>query len=242
MNAQTVISIVCASLLTAYVLFATTFFPALPTDVRCKEVTIRVEDAGKRAYVTSKELQQYLTDECGSMIGVSADELPLGQIEQTLLKHPMLRRAEAWCSPNGVLNVQVTQREPVLRVMGDDNYYVDSDRRKMPVRTTTAAYVPVVTGRVSQRFVTGELFDFVMWIEQDDYWRSQIEQIHVVSPQRVELVPRVGSGIVILGSLDNYVGKLRKLKKLYQNGFSAFGWTDYAELDLRFKGQVVCRK
>ena len=214
----------------------------MPSNVLCKQVSIRVEDAAERAYLTPNELQQYLSTSCGNLVGLPVDELPLGQIEHSLLKHPMLRYAEAWCSPDGVLYIQVTQREPVLRVMGDENYYVDSDRRRMPVRATTAAYVPVVTGRVPQRFVMGELFDFVQFIEKDNYWRAQIEQIHVVSPQCIELVPRVGSGIVILGSLDNYTGKLRKLKRLYQEGFSAFGWTDYAELDLRYKGQVVCRK
>ena len=126
--------------------------------------------------------------------------------------------------------------------MGDENYYVDSDRRRMPVRSTTAAYVPVVTGRVPLRFAAGELYDFVQWMEDDPYWRAQIEQINVISPQRIELIPRVGSGVVVLGSLDNYAGKLRKLKKLYQDGFSSFGWNDYAEVDLRFRGQVVCRK
>ena len=92
------------------------------------------------------------------------------------------------------------------------------------------------------RFASGELYDFVLWMEDDPYWRAQIEQINVISPQRIELIPRVGSGVVVLGSLDNYAGKLRKLKKLYQDGFSSFGWNDYAEVDLRFRGQVVCRK
>jgi cell division protein FtsQ len=112
----------------------------------------------------------------------------------------------------------------------------------MQVRNSTAAYVPIVTGRVPLRFATGELYDFVLWVEDDDYWRAQIEQIHVVSPKRIELVPRVGSGVIVLGSLENYPLKLRKLKKLYQDGFSSFGWNDYAEVDLRFRGQVVCRK
>ena len=242
MKGQTVIAIVFASLLSAYVLFALFFFPSAPTDVHCKKVEIKIEDAGKRAYVKPAELQQYVVSNCGELVGDAVEEIPLGKIELSLQNHPMLRYAEAWCSPEGVLHLNVEQREPVLRVMGGENYYIDSDRKRMPIRATTAAYVPIVTGRVPQRFAAGELFDFVRWIEGDSYWRAQIEQINVVSPKQIELVPRVGSSIVILGTLDNYPAKLRKLKKLYQDGFSSFGWSDYSEIDLRFRGQVVCRK
>ena len=242
MKSQHVIAIVFASLLGAYVLFSLVFFPAAHTTTVCREVTINIQDEGKRNYVTKHELENYLSSSCGSLKGDSIDYALLSDVEKSLLKHPMLRTAEAWCSPEGVLHLSVTQRQPVLRVMGDENYYVDSDRRRMPVRSTTAAYVPVVTGRVPLRFAAGELYDFVQWMEDDPYWRAQIEQINVISPQRIELIPRVGSGVVVLGSLDNYAGKLRKLKKLYQDGFSSFGWNDYAEVDLRFRGQVVCRK
>jgi len=242
MKPQHVISIVFATLLTGYVLFSLVFFPAAHTTTICREVNIRIEDSNERAYVTTPELKAYLTSSCGTLVGDSVNPERLASVEMQLLGHPMIRTAEAWCSPEGVLHLSVTQRQPVLRVMGDENYYVDADRRKMQVRNSTAAYVPIVTGRVPLRFATGELYDFVLWVEDDDYWRAQIEQIHVVSPKRIELVPRVGSGVIVLGSLENYPLKLRKLKKLYQDGFSSFGWNDYAEVDLRFRGQVVCRK
>jgi len=241
-KSQHIISIVFASFLLAYVLFSMVFFPAARNITLCKEVDINIEDANKRSYVTKGELREYLTSTCGSLIGDSVDYVLLSSVENAFRKHPMLRDAEAWFSPEGVVHLSVTQRQPVLRVMGDENYYIDSDRRRMPVRASTAAYVPVVSGRVSQRFAAGELFDFIQWIEDDPYWRAQIEQINIVSPQRIELIPRVGSGVVVLGTLENYPGKLRKLKKLYLDGFSSFGWNDYAEVDLRFRDQVVCRK
>ena len=241
MKAQNVIAIVFASLLAAYVLFSLVFFPAAHTTI-CKDLDINVRDADERAYVTTKELRGYLTSNCGPLVGDSINNARLTAVEKTMLGHPMLRTAEAWCSPEGVLHISVTQRQPVLRVMGDENYYVDSDRRKMPVRTTTAAYVPVISGRVPLRFATGELYDFVLWLEQDPYWSAQIEQINIVNNRHIELIPRVGSGVIVLGSLEDYPAKLRKLRKLYQHGFSSFGWNDYAEVDLRFRGQIVCRK
>ncbi len=242
MQAKHIIPIVFVSLLTAYVLFSLVFFPASHQPTFCTDISITIEDAKERAYVTPNELRTFLDAECGSPIGDTVNNALLASIEEHMKQHPLVRTAEAWCTPQGVIHLAVTQRQPMLHVMGTDNYYVDADRQKMPVRSSIAAYVPVVTGRVTPRLATGELFDFVEWMEDDPYWRAQIEQIHVVSPQRIELIPRVGSGVIVLGTLDNYPAKLRKLKKLYQDGFSNFGWDDYAEVDLRFRGQVVCRK
>lgn len=241
MKAQTIISIVFATLLGGYLLFALAYFPGKDRYPVCSGVSIRVEDKDERSFVSEKELQDYIITHCGELVGDSIHYKQLAMLEETLKKHPMLRYADVWCSPEGLLHMTVAQRVPVLRVLADENYFVDSDRRLMPVRSTTASYVPVVTGRVPQHFAKGELYDFVCWLEEQDYWRAQIEQINVVSPQMIELVPRVGSGVIILGSLDDYESKLKKLKKLYRDGFSKFGWNDYKEIDLRFKGQVVCR-
>lgn len=241
MKAQTIISIVFATLLGGYLLFAMIFFPAQVGYPVCSEICIRVNDQSERSFVSEKELREYIATTCGELVGDSISYKQLSMLEETLKKHPMLRRANVWCSPEGALHLKVSQRVPVLRVLADENYFVDSDRRVMPVRSTTASYVPVVTGRVSQHLAKGELFDFVCWLEKQDYWQAQIAQINVVRPQMIELVPRVGSGVIILGSLDDYESKLKKLKKLYKDGFSKFGWNEYKEIDLRFKGQVVCR-
>lgn len=241
MKAQTIISIVFATLLGGYLLFAMVFFPAQASYPVCSEICITLDARAERSFVSERELREYIATTCGELVGDSISYKQLALLEETLKKHPMLRQANAWCSPEGALHLTVTQRIPVLRVMADENYFVDTDRRVMPVRSTTASYVPVVTGRVPQHFAKEELFDFVCWLEDQDYWRAQIEQINVVNPQMIELVPRVGSGVIVLGPLTDYEAKLKKLRKLYKDGFSKFGWGDYKEIDLRFNGQVVCR-
>ena len=164
-----------------------------------------------------------------------------GQIEEQAMQHPMIRLAKCYASPDGTLHLKLQQRIPVMRILGADNYYVDSDRRIMFTRNSTASYVLVVTGRVPQHFAQGELFDFVMWLEKDKFWSAQITQINIVDSEHIELIPRIGTGTIMLGNLGNYENKLRKLQTLYTEGFSKFGWKDYKQIDLRFRGQIVCR-
>ena len=112
----------------------------------------------------------------------------------------------------------------------------------MPVSTNYAAYVPVVSGRVTISMASGKLFDFVGFVADDPFWNAQIEQINVRDDLKIELVPRVGDAIIMLGTLDNYASKLEKLKKLYARGFNVIGWNRYRMIDLQYKDQIVCDK
>ena len=202
---------------------------------------LKFSDSNVRAFVDATEMEQFIRRNGILPEGETVSPRRCKLIEDQALLHPMIRTACCYMSPDGVMHLTLSQRVPVLRVLGGDNYFVDSDRRIMRPRTTTASYVPVVTGRVSQHFAQNELFDFVLWLKRDSFWSAQITQINIVGNDNIELVPRVGSGVIILGGLQDYDKKLRKLKTLYTEGFSKFGWKNYREIDLRFKGQIVCR-
>ncbi|MBQ0035191.1 MAG: hypothetical protein KBS77_07845 [Bacteroidales bacterium] len=224
-----------------YLVFSLLFFRTKRQEQTCRHLRVEITDRKSRQFATDEEIRQFIVRQGINPEGSAISEQRCHQIEEAALQHPMVRTATCYPTPGGDIVVRLTQREPKIRIMGADNYYVDADRRIMQVRSTTAADVPIITGHVSQRMAQEELFDFCEWLEDDDFWTAQVEQIHVAGPSRIELVPRVGSGIIILGSLKEYEGKLRKLKVLYQKGFSRFGWKEYKEIDLRFKGQVVCR-
>ena len=81
MKGQTIIAIVFASLLSAYVLFALIFFPTQTPDVPCKKVEITIEDQKQRAYVKPQELQQYVLTNHGELVGHDVEEIPLLSIE-----------------------------------------------------------------------------------------------------------------------------------------------------------------
>ena len=55
------------------------------------------------------------------------------------------------------------------------------------------------------------------------------------------MIPRIGSYLIELGSLEDYPSKLKKLELLYVDGFGKLGWKDYKVVDVQYKNQVVCR-
>ncbi len=105
----------------------------------------------------------------------------------------------------------------------------------------------------SHLFLT-KLINFVKSIENDDFWSAQIVQINVLGggaengtgswkePQ-LELVPRAGDQIVMLGPLDGLEReKLDKLKLFYLNGMWHEGWNEFRYINIKYKGQIVCSR
>lgn len=208
----------------------------------CKQLVVVITDSTRISYVKGQDIHKYIVKGGYNPIGKTMSEINYHQIEQYVCSHSMVESAECFPTTKGQVYVNIVQRTPKYRVAGEKNYYVDHNRQIMPVTSTTAAYVPVATGRISERMAKEELFDFVCWIEDNEFWNAQIEQICINQQFEAELIPRVGSGKILLGKLtDDYAQRLDKLMHLYQDGFQKNGWKEYQEIDLRFDGQVICR-
>lgn len=230
-------------LVSGYLVFTLLKATAKSGDLVCNRLDINLVDSSRVQLISNKEIIRTLQTKQLYPVGKSLKNIDTEAIENVLEQNPMLKRVECYKTPSGTVRLLLVQRTPKFRVMGTaENYYVDLERNTMPVSTEYAAFVPVVSGRVTKTLAKGELFDFITFIEKNAFWSAQIEQIYVNNNQTIELVPRVGSGVILLGTLVDYERKLNKLQKLYTKGFSEIGWNRYAYIDLRYKDQVVCTK
>ena len=112
----------------------------------------------------------------------------------------------------------------------------------MPSALKQAIYVPVASGNIEKSFATGDLYRFALFLQKDDFWNDQIEQVFVRSEQNIEIVSRVGDHRIILGSLDNYEDKLKHLRLFYEQVIPKMGWEKYSVINLKYRNQVVCTK
>ena len=229
-------------LVLGYLVFSIWQFSGRNQDKVCGQLVVVLDKNPGSQLITEKEVIQILEAKDLNPYGKTVKYIQTEAIENLLRKNPMVKRAECYKLPSGRVDIIIEQREPKFRVVGLGSYYIDSDRKPMPVSQNYAAYVPVVSGHVTVSMVTGKMYDFVLFLKENTFWNAQIEQIYVREDQKIELVPRVGDAIILLGTLDNYEKKLEKLHKLYQNGFNVIGWNKYKVIDLQYKDQVVCNK
>jgi len=100
----------------------------------------------------------------------------------------------------------------------------------------------VATGNITKEYAKKNLMELAKFIYEDDFWDKQIEQIHVTSNREIELYPRVGEHIIVLGTAENFRKKLDNLMVFYKNGLSKTGWNKYSIINLSYNGQIVCTK
>ncbi len=242
MQKKLYISLGAAAIL-GYLIFALSAFSHKPDKQTCKGVRVLIKDSTELRFITKKEIVLCLEQGEVNPVGKNMQSVQTEAIEKLLKKQPRIKNAECYKTPSGIVYIEITQREPILRVMNSGrSYYVDREGEIMPVSNNFAAYVPIVTGLVDEKLAKGALYDFALYLRRDEFWNAQIEQIHVDSRSEVELIPRVGNQVILLGKLDNYEYKLNKLFSLYKNGFSKTGWNCYEHINLKYDNQVVCTK
>lgn len=211
-------------------------------DPICSSVTILIKDSTERQYVTSGELRQQLAEAGLWQTGTPLSKISTAQIEKDILSHPMIRRAECYEQANGVIRILAWQRIPVVLIAGDEHYYLDSDRKQMPVRASVNTPVITVSGRIGRQQAQGEMYDFVQWLAANRFWRERIHTIHVVTPKMIELIDSSHDYTIILGTLDGAEQRLTDLQKLYDKGFETRGYPDYKQIDLQYSNQIIGRK
>lgn len=211
-------------------------------DIICTDIEINLIDKDKIKLISPNEIAKIIENLDLGPIGKKYKKIQTEAIEDALLKNPMIKTAECYKTPSGILKLDVLQRSPKFIIAGQESYYIDNDRKLLPISLNYAAYLPIVSGRVTKSLATGIVYDFVDFLEKNPFWNAQIEQIYIREDMKVELIPRVGDAVIILGKFDNFSSKLENLKKLYDHGFSTIGWNRYQEIDLQFENQIVCKK
>jgi cell division protein FtsQ len=186
-------------------------------------------------------------------------------MEQRFMTQHVIKKISIYKTTNGDLNVNITQRKPMVRVINKHNqgYYIDSDGQLLPLSRNYTSHVLIMNGNISEPFeiapnvrimdwATNEdsaqpplickLYELARYITDDPFWNAQITQVYVEGPDNIELIPRIGSHTVQFGSADDLETKFTKLKLFYERALPAEGWNKYKLINLKYKNQIVCTK
>lgn len=229
-------------LILGYISFAIWSFSNSDESIVCKDFDINILDKENILLISPTEIAEILEANKLNPIGKSYKRVQTESIEQLLLQNESIKSVECFKTLSGKVQLIVKQRTPVYILAGNENYYVDSDREIIAVSSNHAVFLPVATGRISKSFAKNQLFDFMSFIANDEFWNAQIEQVFVHDDQKIEIVTRVGNTQIMLGNIDNFDERLDNLFHLYTQGFSKIGWNRYSKIDLQFKNQIVCKK
>lgn len=238
-----IVSIIVATLLCCYIVFVSFFFRDMQEDKACRELQVVVKDSLDKHFVSESDLVYILQKAKLNPIKKPLDRINTEKIETELKKNEMIARVEAYKTPSGIVKLEVEQKIPILRVISPrGNFYVDNLGTTMPVSFRYVADVPLVSGYVEKELAVTDLYKFALFLQENEFWNSQIEQIYVHPDSEVELIPRVGNHRIVLGSFDNFEEKLDNLRLFYDKVIPKTGWEKYSIINLKYKDQIVCTK
>jgi cell division protein FtsQ len=215
----------------------------------CREVKVYIP--GNQYFVDRQEINSILHVGNNTLVGKKLEDINIQQLEKTLQANPFIEFAKVFADMDGVINVEVRQRQPILRVMNrfGQDFYVDQYGLKIPLSANFTAPVLVATGNIDEVFINRidtlhtamakSLFKTADFIGRDSLWDAQIEQVFVNANHEIELIPRVGNQRILLGNTDSLDKKFKNLLIFYQKAIPKIGWGAYKVINIKYANQIV---
>lgn len=233
------------AILALYALAMVVLMPSKAEGTACLGTMVNIKDSADYKFVNKIDILKYINAAKINPNGLSYKNISLNTMEKRIADIPFVKDAQCYKSPGGYLCIDINQRKPILRIETPTQHlYLDSEGDLMSTSTAFTAYVPVLLSEktLTKNYLKKDIFDFANYVFNDKFLNALVEQIYIDGSGKVEMVPRIGSQIVVLGTVDGYEKKMVRLKKLYESGFSKVGWNRYRKIDLTYDNQAVCTK
>jgi len=216
-----------------------------------------VTDSLERRFVAREDIERWLDKEYRAYAGLPLDSVDLYRIEQIVTGHSAVKDCEAWLTDDGILHVELSQREPVVRFLdGQNGYYADATGFIFPLQARGSVRVPVVDGKLPLKVARGfkgtpadpaqakwlEQMLGVVSAMQGTVWEHNIRRISVEADGGLILLPCEGRERFLFGQPVRTAEKLELMNRYYDSvvPFREAGY--YGTVDLRYRGQLICRK
>ncbi len=135
-------------------------------------------------FLSSEIVNKMLIQSNDSLLFKQKDVVALKVMEQQLLVHPMIKNVQLYTIPQGELFVEVEERTPVLRVIGEKSFYLDNTGFKMPLSNRYTATVPLFYGEIEDADIK-HILALVKAAERDSFLKQEMIHLKMVNNQLV---------------------------------------------------------
>lgn len=241
---QTLVTIV----LLACCVVATLSASKIQNQKKVKGVNISIENDKVCQFVSKEQVERTLFERRHIEPNkIAIGNVDLRKMENILAANPWIETAQVFVDNNRFLNIQVTQRIPLLRAFQRNgySYYIDSSRHLLPLSEHYTHYdvlfvnVPELNDDSLSDVLKQRMLSIAKLIKSDTFWQAQTSEIVVNSIEDFQLIPVLGSHKILLGDGKDLDKKFQNLFAFYQDVLNKVGWDRYTILDARFNNQIV---
>ncbi len=224
--------------------------------ILCNNINVSILDKDINRFVDSTDVISFLTSSEVQPLGRKLTDINISDLENLLNQKSAIKQSQVSLNRDGILNVSIIQRRPMLRIQTKDGgFYIDEEGYLFPLSSTFTSYVPIISGHVPLELTANQrgnldyeeeewiksILKFGKYIDKSEFWNSQIQQIFIESNKEATLFTRVGDHTIKFGDLDRIEYKFMKLDTFYQNIIPNSGWNKFSTIDISYSDQIICK-
>ncbi len=254
---RTILLILTAVLITAGMAAAFYMGVSYRAPMKCKGLKVEIVDSLENNFVSKADVKRFLDKEYGTYKGEVLDSIDLIRVEQIIDGRSAVNKCQAYVTPDGYLNISVSQRTPIVRFQkADGGFYADADGFLFPLQSSYSSRVQIVDGEIPLKANSGykgeisdpsekawlmKVLDVVSYMENSKVWKGKIVQISVCRGGELIMVPRSGEERFLFGQPEDIKEKFKRMEMYYSHILPEKGSGTYKSVSVKYDGQIVCK-
>lgn len=235
-----------------FVLIAAVFGYSLMKKGNTKIENMRINIHAKnehRKLIDEKEVKTMLSKALGYNIEtIYLKDIDLKDIENAFDNDDRVDNADLYIDNQNVLNIDIHQKEPIIRIMGrKGSYYLDDKGDKIKHYKKQTIRVPIATGYIEaynrdlleKENPLKKVYDIGLIVSRDTFLNALVEQVYVDQNKKITIVPKVGDFKLKMEDGDDLENQFDRVKALYKNGLPYFGWNRHKDFRMDLDGQIT---
>lgn len=221
--------------------------------LRCHEVRVLIDKKNNLGFVNDKDILKEINHANHQWIGSRVQDLNVNRIEETIRANEYINKAEVYLNHQGVMNVYIEQKNPMVRIYNNgESYYLSDQWTRIPVSTKFTKRTIHVLGNTARlldpitsldSLIVLETKGLLKYIEKNEFWKNAIDQIIIGQNGKIEITLIFADAVIKLGYIHEKLdAKLNKVYNFFKITSQNVPINQYKELDFQFENQVVGTK
>jgi cell division protein FtsQ len=207
------------------------------------EIRIHVENSDRIRFITNDMIKNII--DRSSKNGTKAykiKDIDIIKTEYNLYSSSFVSQSNVYIDLDGVVNVTVSQKIPVVRVKTPkEEFYLDKNGAPFPLSSNFSFPCIIATGNI-QPDEYQKLVNFCQLISVDNLFKNHIIAIEKDKRKTYNLLLNIESVYIEYGELENNHQKLTNLKEFYKQYLDYVGFDAYKKISLKYDNQIVATK
>lgn len=227
-------------------------------DTTLKGVELSLIQPNERGFVIKDDEYQAIMNICDTAHNNHLEMLPVDSVRRYVESIPWVVSSDTGLTLDGVLVVNMTECDPVMRVYNNkgESVYLDEKGNIFPVRANYTPHVLVGSGKLNFKMPTTSsniydsiyddgdfrtIFNVMKSVLNNSYSRCCVKQVYY-ERDNIELVLNNAEMRVVIGDKHNIDRKLMNMKYFFDHMQGSPEMQDYSMVNFNFINQVVCTK